>query len=220
MSGKRHEFSKEFKACDQCHGKGTVDCSSCDGRGYREVTRSGYDAYGRSYSDKERERCTVCGGTGQRRCSYCSGTGDQRDYASKYSDTGESADSVTDRAPSETDSNPLSAEERAEEYRRRIAELELGVGQLADWLEANNVDWVSSNIAKVPLSLQWAMRQLDVTAPDFVRVLEKFEAEISEGKGTEEWTQEAVQGGVRGNLILKLSLLSLAASGARIFAGD
>ena len=78
MSGKRYLYPDEFEACDHCRGKGTVYCSTCDGKGYREVRRTLYDSSGRTITD--RESCTICHGTGGRMCNDCGGTGDQRKY--------------------------------------------------------------------------------------------------------------------------------------------
>jgi hypothetical protein len=79
--GKRHLYPDKFKECDSCHGKGTVHCSSCNGVGYTEETRSGYDSNGRYYSQRERVRHSTCFGTGQRQCGFCGGTGDQLKYS-------------------------------------------------------------------------------------------------------------------------------------------
>jgi hypothetical protein len=95
MSGKRHLYSDDFEACDYCRGKGTVYCSTCNGRGHREVRRQRYDAWGST----ERESCTICHGSGERMCNPCGGTGDQRKYGTATDaeeDTAESHDGDDD----------------------------------------------------------------------------------------------------------------------------
>jgi hypothetical protein len=62
MSAKRYLYDKNFKACDNCRGRGTVRCDDCGGKGYREVRRSGHDSSNRCYSETERENCTQCHG--------------------------------------------------------------------------------------------------------------------------------------------------------------
>ena len=86
MSGLHRIFPDQFDKCDHCGGKGKVDCSACGGHRYREITRSGYDEYGRYYSRKEQETCTNCHGSGQSQCNYCRGSGDQRKYSREVID--------------------------------------------------------------------------------------------------------------------------------------
>jgi len=56
--------------CTVCDGDRTVDCASCDGKGYT----TGFAAQIEGH-DYEKHTCSICNGSGQVECSSCDGTG-------------------------------------------------------------------------------------------------------------------------------------------------
>lgn len=62
--------------CTRCFGSGQVDCSNCDGRGYKEkyVSTPNYSGHTKTTSTV-REDCFKCGGRGKVDCSACGGDG-------------------------------------------------------------------------------------------------------------------------------------------------
>lgn len=58
------------ETCDECNGKGTIDCGQCEGTGetQTQMAMMGGDP-------DETEECPVCDGSGTIECEECNGTG-------------------------------------------------------------------------------------------------------------------------------------------------
>lgn len=65
--------------CYKCHGSGSITCTNCDGKGYKEKYGSvpNYSGSSRSNSYTSRETCFKCHGSGSITCTQCGGSGKQ-----------------------------------------------------------------------------------------------------------------------------------------------
>ena len=176
MSGKRFLYPDDFESCDHCRGRGSTSCSSCLGRGYREVRRHRSGSY---YDETERESCTMCSGSGQRTCAYCGGTGDQRKYRTTTDSAGSERpdgpdDADTHGADTAADELPLSRDDHGALYAAKLAEAERARAEIIRWLpnadalasdyRANLAHWLAGLRLEHPDVEEWvggAARQLD-----------------------------------------------------------
>lgn len=70
--------SKHTATCTKCHGSGSVSCSNCSGKGYKEKYISTPNFSGSTSfksSSTVRENCFKCHGSGKTSCSRCGGSG-------------------------------------------------------------------------------------------------------------------------------------------------
>lgn len=77
-SSSSRNSSRATITCVKCHGSGSVSCSNCSGRGYKEKTKStpnysGKKGGAKSYTVKE--NCYKCHGSGSTTCTRCGGSG-------------------------------------------------------------------------------------------------------------------------------------------------
>ncbi len=71
------DWSEEDKSCSFCGGDGKNRCTSCNGKGYYDITTStpNYGGFGTGGTSTTRKRCSACGGDGKKDCNYCGGDG-------------------------------------------------------------------------------------------------------------------------------------------------
>lgn len=71
-------YPELLKSCPACDGYGRIDCTSCNGKGGREVRKSTPNYSGSTKGPTyytTMEPCSICGGSGKKICTRCGGSG-------------------------------------------------------------------------------------------------------------------------------------------------